>query len=193
MGCTIHAAGWRSSPGILQSGVELAASFRARRNAAITWAGLVTAAEMLLHASCIALAEAGVLLMAPPGGGKSDLALRLLGRGAALVADDQVMLAVADGALHAGPPAALAGRMEVRGLGLLEGLPWRAARLVLAVELVGREAVPRLPEPAGFEALGCRLPLLRLDGRAASAPDVIAWALAALEGRCGMTAGAFAA
>jgi HPr kinase/phosphorylase len=148
---------------------------------------------MLLHASCVALADAGLLLLAPPGGGKSDLALRLIGRGGMLVADDQVEVTAAAGALHARPPAALAGRLEVRGLGLLQGLPWRAARLALAVELVAREQVPRLPEPRRWEALGLALPLLRLDGRAAAAPDILAWALAALEGRCGMAAGAFAA
>lgn len=148
---------------------------------------------MLLHASCVALAEAGVLLMALPGGGKSDFALRLMGRGAVLVADDQVELAAVQGALHARPPAALAGRIEVRGLGLLAGLPWRPARLALAAELVAREQVPRLPEPLRWEALGLALPLLRLDATAAVAPDLLAWALAALEGRCAMTAGAFAA
>ncbi|MCU0889041.1 MAG: hypothetical protein MUC64_13700 [Rubritepida sp.] len=148
---------------------------------------------MLLHGSCVAMAEAGVLLLAPPGGGKSDLALRLLGRGALLVADDQVELAIEAGALLARPPATLAGRLEVRGLGLLDALPWQVAPLALVVELVPREAVPRLPAPARWEALGIGLPLLRLDGRAPSAPDVVCAALDALAGRCGMTAGAFAA
>jgi len=45
---------------------------------------------MLVHGSCVAWAQGGILLLGPPGGGKSDLALRLLGRGAVLVADDQV-------------------------------------------------------------------------------------------------------
>ena len=148
---------------------------------------------MLLHGSCVALDGAGILLLAPPGGGKSDLALRLLGQGALLVADDQVEMSMHGAALMAAPPAALEGRLEVRGLGLLEGLPWVRARLVLAVELVAREAMPRLPEPANWVALGQAIPLLRLDGRAPSAPEVLKRALDVLAGRLRLTAGAFAA
>lgn len=148
---------------------------------------------MLLHGSCVALDGDGILLLAPPGGGKSDLALRLLGQGALLVADDQVEMSMHGAALMAAPPPALAGRLEVRGLGLLEGLPWVRARLALAVELVAREAVPRLPEPASWTALGQAVPLLRLDGWAASAPEVLKRALDVLAGRLRLTAGAFAA
>jgi HPr kinase/phosphorylase len=148
---------------------------------------------MLLHGSCVARGEAGILLLAPPGGGKSDLALRLLGQGALLVADDQVEVLMDGAALMAAPPAALAGRLEVRGLGLLEGLPWSRARLALAVELVPREAVARLPEPASWSALGVSIPLLRLDARAPSAPDLLARALDILAGRLRLSAGAFAA
>ena len=148
---------------------------------------------MLLHGSCVALADAGLLLLAPPGGGKSDLALRLIGRGAALVTDDQVALTRDGDSLRAAPPAALAGRMEVRGLGLLAGLPWREASLALVVELVPPSDVPRLPRPAGWSALGIELPLIRIDGRATSAPDVLIQAVAVLDGRLSLDAGAFAA
>jgi HPr kinase/phosphorylase len=148
---------------------------------------------MLLHGSCVALSETGILLLAPPGGGKSDLALRLIGRGARLVADDQVRLSSQDRELHAEPPEALAGRLEVRGLGLLAGLPWAAARLGLVVELMPPDAIPRLPEPARWEALGVGLPRMMLDGRQPSAPDVLLAAVEALEGRWRLTSGAFAA
>jgi len=148
---------------------------------------------MLLHGSCVAWAGTGILLLGPPGGGKSDLALRLLGRGAVLVADDQVEVSMEGAAMMAAPPASLAGRLEVRGLGLLEGLPWQRAALAVAVQLVVRTDVPRLPEPARWPLLGHSLPLLRLDGRAPSAPDVLARALDVLAGRAGMTAGAFTA
>ncbi len=147
---------------------------------------------MLLHGNCAALAGEGVLLLAPPGGGKSDLLLRLLGQGWDLVADDQVMLEADQGMLRASPPAALAGRMEVRGLGLLSGLAWRTAILRLAVRLCPPAEIPRLPAPESWSALGLAVPLLRLDGAAPSAPERLRRALDVLAGRLGMSAGAFA-
>lgn len=148
---------------------------------------------MLLHGSCAALAGEGVLLLAPPGGGKSELLLRLIGQGWILVADDQVMLEADQGQLRASPPATLAGRMEVFGLGLLERLPWQAAPLRLVAHLVPQAEVPRLPEPATWTALGIALPALGLNGAAASAPEILRRALDVLAGRAAMTAGAFTA
>ena len=63
---------------------------------------------MQIHASCAARDGAGVLLLGPPGSGKSDLVLRLLDRGFTLVADDRVV--IEDG--HASAPAALAGLLQ---------------------------------------------------------------------------------
>lgn len=148
---------------------------------------------MLLHGNCAALAGEGVLILAPPGGGKSDLMLRLLGQGWDLVADDQVMLEADQGRLRASPPPALAGRMEVRGLGLLSGLGWGAAVLRLVVRLVPQSEIPRLPAPEAWSALGLSLPVMRLDGAAPSAPDRLRRALDVLGGRLSMTSGAFAA
>lgn len=148
---------------------------------------------MLLHASCAALDGEAVLILAPPGGGKSDLLLRLMGRGWDLVADDQLVLKPVDGRLEASPPPELAGRMEVFGLGLLEGLRWRAAPLRLAARLVAREQVARLPAPQQWEAQGIALPLLEMNGAAPSAPEVLACALGALMRKHTLTCGAFAA
>ncbi len=68
-----------------------------------------------LHASCASRAGAGVLLLGAPGAGKSELVLRLLARGFVLVADDQVVIEAG----AARPPPALAGLLEVRGLGIV--------------------------------------------------------------------------
>ena len=105
---------------------------------------------MQLHASCAARDVHGVLLLGPPGSGKSDLLLRLLDRGFALVADDRVE--VEDGVARA--PAALAGLVEVRGLGILS-LPCQAeARLALAVT---RGPGERLPPPRRLQLGPTRL------------------------------------
>ncbi|MFC3228042.1 HPr kinase/phosphorylase [Marinibaculum pumilum] len=134
-------------------------------------------ASAILHATCIAIGEAGVLLRGPSGSGKSDLALRLIDAGAALVADDMVALAATDGRLRAAPPPPLAGLLEVRGIGPLR-LPHRDADLCLAVDLVPAAEIERVPLPAELALLGCRLPLLRIDPEAASAPARLRLAVA---------------
>ena len=95
-----------------------------------------------------------MLLLGPPGAGKSDLLLRLIDRGFALVADDRVDLA--DGVASA--PASLAGLLEVRGLGLFRLPHVASAPVALAVELRVGE---RLPRPAIHPASG--LPLVQID------------------------------
>jgi HPr kinase/phosphorylase len=138
-----------------------------------------------VHGSCACRNGDAVLVTGPPGSGKSDLILRLISRGFELVADDQVD--VTNGVASA--PIALAGLLEVRGLGILR-LPYAGqARLALVVGLGG--PVERLPVPATHPGLG--VPLVRLDGLAASAPDVVMLALDCALGRISQVAGAFAA
>jgi len=142
-------------------------------------------ARRQVHGSCVSRDGDGVLLIGPPGSGKSDLALRLLGRGFSLVADDRVD--IEDGV--AAPPGALAGLLEVRGLGIVR-LPYAAtARLALVAEL--GSAAERLPAPGRHAGLG--LPLIRLDPAAASAAERVALALDCALGRVSQVAGAFAA
>ena len=134
------------------------------------------------------------MFLGPPGAGKSELVLRLLGRGWVLVADDQVQLSAdGEGALLATPPESLRGMLEVRGLGLFRDMPVAApARLRLAVDLLPAGAtLPRLPEPARFAAEGRAIPRVVLPGHDAATPDKVALALDAACGRAHCVAGAF--
>jgi HPr kinase/phosphorylase len=140
------------------------------------------AVQRTVHASAAARDGAGVLLLGPAGAGKSDLLLRLLDHGFALVADDQVVI---DGRLASAPPA-LAGLLEVRGLGIVR-LPHVTAELALAVRLSPGD---RLPEPATLAEFG--LPLINIDPRRPSAPLRVALALDCLQGRAALQVGAFA-
>jgi serine kinase of HPr protein (carbohydrate metabolism regulator) len=133
------------------------------------------------------------LLIGVPGAGKSDLLLRLMQRGWQLVADDQVALSTRDGAVMADAPAELAGMLEVRGVGIFQGLPHAPAALRLVVLLVGREDVPRLPEPRVFTILGQDLPLLALHAFDGSAAAKIELALGVAEARYALHAGALTA
>ena len=118
-------------------------------------------------------------LFGPPGAGKSDLALRLIGAGWRLAADDYAHLFAASGSLYARAPRTIAGKIEVRGVGVAPACALDLARVVLAVEL-GPEPVERLPEPAIRRVEGVDLPLLRLDPREASAGEKVAAAIARL-------------
>lgn len=86
-----------------------------------------------------------MLLRGPSGSGKSDLALRLIDHGAVLVADDQVELRRQGGGVIARPPAAIAGLIEVRGIGIvvLDHLP--ETKLAAIVDLAASDAIERLP------------------------------------------------
>lgn len=140
----------------------------------------------LMHGSCAARDGAAVLVLGPPGSGKSDLVLRLLGRGFTLVADDQVRVSP-DGLASA--PDALAGLLETRGLGITRFPFLPAAPLRLVVDLTG--PADRLPEPVVHPVLG--LPVIRLDAGSVSAVDRVILALDCALGRTSQVAGAFAA
>jgi HPr kinase/phosphorylase len=139
---------------------------------------------MQVHASCAARDGAGVLLLGPPGAGKSDMVLRLLDHGFVLVADDRVD--IANGSAR--PAAGLAGLLEVRGLGILRVPYLPEARLRLAVTLGSTPG--RLPEPARHACPD--LPLLSVDPVRASAARVVSLALDCALGRIAQLAGAFA-
>lgn len=119
------------------------------------------------------------LITGPAGAGKSDLTLRLIGRGWRLVADDYAHVIASAGALYAIAPETIAGRMEARGVGIVSACARGLTRLSLVVELVDG-AVERLPEPETRTVEGVALPLVRLNGFEASAVEKVAAALARL-------------
>ena len=136
----------------------------------------------LIHATCIARAEPGgaargVLLRGASGAGKSDLALRLIEQGWQLVADDQCVLRLEAGRLIAAPPAELSGKIEARGLGIVELGHLAEARVALVVDLLPGEEVERLPEAETCKLMGVELPLLALNAFEASTPAKIRLAL----------------
>jgi HPr kinase/phosphorylase len=131
----------------------------------------------LAYGTCVALGNIAALLEGQAGSGKSDLALRfVLGTPgalhAALVSDDQVLIERSGSHLIARPPAAIAGKIEVRGVGIVE-LPYLAeAELRLVIRLGDHGSVERLPE-WGAETVqfcGITLPVLRLAPFEAAAP-----------------------
>jgi RNase adaptor protein for sRNA GlmZ degradation len=146
-----------------------------------------SAPPQLVHASAVMIDGAGlglpgvggcaVLLRGPSGAGKSDLALRLIDRGAVLISDDQTRLEARDGRLLAAPPDTLAGKLEVRGLGIVE-LPYRAdVPVALVADLRAAGEIDRLPEAEDERLAGVTLRRIDLDPAQVSAPEKLRLAL----------------
>ena len=133
-----------------------------------------------LHGTLIANGRAGVLLRGPPGSGKSDLALRLLHLGPhwQLVSDDQVAVSRRGQGVFGQAPATIAGKLEVRGIGIVDVPVQAEAELRLVVDLVPRKDVPRMPElTKNVELLGIAIPVARIHSFEASSPLKVAMLL----------------
>jgi HPr kinase/phosphorylase len=139
-------------------------------------------AEVNIHASCVVIGKAGVLLLGKSGSGKSDLALRLIDQGAVLVADDRTLVWVEKGALHARAPSTIKGLLEIRGLGIVTMKVRTKAKIALVVRL-GKEGA-RLPAPRFWRPPAqlnprVQIPEILLYARFASTPAKIRAAMAA--------------
>ena len=143
--------------------------------------------QIFLHGTCVSVGGKGVLILGEPGGGKSTLALQLIdepGYGISdvllrteLVADDQVIVTRDQDRLMASAPAALRGKLEIRGLGIVTLVTPPLVPLALVVRLQDHSAIERLPHPDTFDILGLTRPLVEIDGKMPSAPTRLRAAL----------------
>ena len=133
-------------------------------------------APELVHGTAIALAGRAALIRGASGAGKSDLALRLIDRGAMLVSDDYTIVRRVDGRLVATAPANIAGKIEVRGVGLVDLPHAQDVPVGLVIDL-DRE-VERLPEAGEPRMMaGVAVPVIGLAALEASAPIKVEAAL----------------
>ncbi len=123
----------------------------------------------MAHANALLIGERGVLLRGVSGSGKSALSCRLLegmrlrGDFARLIGDDRVALTNCNGRLIARPHPAIAGAIELRGLGLAPA-PFEPAgviRVVVDLAAPGGERPPRYPLPNADLTQICGLSLPR--------------------------------
>ncbi|WDR06909.1 hypothetical protein PSQ90_05525 [Devosia rhodophyticola] len=123
-----------------------------------------------VHGTGLMLGQTGILVRGPSGSGKSVLALALLerwemmGKLALLISDDQVLLNAGHGHLQMQAPASIAGKMELRGRGIVSRPMLESAPLHLVIDLV--ETLERMPPEEAFavELLGvgvARAPVAR--------------------------------
>lgn len=121
-----------------------------------------------LHASCVARDGRAILIAGRSGTGKSDLALRLIDRGARLVSDDYTLVRRAGGRLLASAPPTISGKIEVRGIGIVEFEPVSDAPVCLLVDLDAE--TERLPERHVRVIAGIEVPAIALRAHEDSAP-----------------------
>ena len=128
------------------------------------------------HASTVAVDGRAVLISGPSGSGKSDLALRLLDRGFTLVSDDQTIVRRDGDRLVASAPPTIKGKLEIRGVGIVEMETVTDVPVALYVELTSE--IVRLPDDRRERpVLGVNLPLISVDAQTASAASKVALAL----------------
>jgi serine kinase of HPr protein (carbohydrate metabolism regulator) len=126
---------------------------------------------MNIHATAIAIEGMGLLIEGASGSGKTSLALAAIeklqgnNRFAALVADDQCLLEVANGRLITTCPPSLLGRAEMRGHGIVKQKSLDAVIIDAVIHLVDQTGLERMPKPETTHLNGIELPVYQLPAR----------------------------
>lgn len=128
-----------------------------------------------VHASCVAINGSAVLLSGRSASGKSDLALRLIDRGARLVSDDYTVVSRSGTQAIASAPEVIRGKIEVRGVGIVTLAEAGAMPVRLIVIL--DEPPTRLPESQIRQIASVDIPVVALEPFEASAPIKVEMAL----------------
>jgi len=129
-----------------------------------------------VHASSVAIGDRAILITGASGSGKSDLSLRPIDRGFTLISDDQTLVRRDGDRLIASAPPSIKGKLEIRGIGILEMEAGSDVPVALLVELTSD--IQRLPDDSRERPiLGVNLPLVTIDAMTASAAAKVALAL----------------
>lgn len=136
----------------------------------------MSADATLVHATAVALGGHGILLTGKSGSGKSDLALRLIDRGARLISDDMVVVTTTQGGLRLSAPANIEGKIEIRGVGIVDLAEHSTGPLRLIVDL--ESAPERLPRDLlTQEFCNFAVPVVHIEAFKASAALKVEYAL----------------
>ena len=121
-----------------------------------------------IHGTAISIAGEGVLIIGVSGSGKSDLALRLIDRGAILISDDRVLVQIVDGEPFLRTAPNIENLIEMRGIGIVTMLSVTGIKLRLVIDLAAE--VPRFVDTfAAYDVEGFVVPCVALAAFEASA------------------------
>ena len=135
----------------------------------------MSAPHEMIGVTAVSIGGRAILFEGAPGSGKSSLALSLIDRGAVLIGDDGVTVADAGGQLVLSPPPNITGKLEIRGVGIVE---IDAASAPLALILALDPDAPRYPEPIETRTIrGCRVPVMPFRAGDAAQALRAEWAL----------------
>lgn len=113
----------------------------------------------MFHATTVSIDGRGVFIIGASGAGKSALALEMMAMGALLVADDRTHVERRDTVLRASVPATIRGKIEARGIGILEVTDAGPTDLTVVIDL-GKTPIDRLPQRQYHKVLGVDLDCL---------------------------------
>lgn len=144
---------------------------------------MMAAQDPTIHASAVLIGAKAALIRGPSGSGKSRLVWDLVTAAAQgalpfarLVADDRALVESCSGRLLVHPAPALAGMIEVHGLGIrrVEFEPVAVVGLIVDLAAEGAARHPK-PNTAGAQIAGMTLPRLAVAAGMAPLPLVLAY------------------
>ncbi len=129
-----------------------------------------------IHGTAVAIGDDAVLIMGASGSGKSDLALRLIDRGAKLIADDYIAIKGDGNSPILVQTEHHIDAIEIRGLGIIEMKCVNNIALKLIIQL--SDNYERMPAPLPLISIGpYNIPSLKIAALEASTPIKIEQAL----------------
>ncbi|WP_164114350.1 serine kinase [Sphingorhabdus sp. Alg239-R122] len=138
----------------------------------------MTDREIIYPACSVCVEGSAILVAGISGSGKSELCLHLVDRGAILISDDQTLLKNDAGKLYAYPAPNIAGRIEVRNLGIMK-TPY-ASKVPVGLIIVLEKEAPRFINAPGQEIIGdIKIPRIKMDAHGSALSIKAEWALRA--------------
>ena len=129
---------------------------------------------MQIYANSVNINGFGILIRGVSGCGKSDLSLRLIHMGSGLISDDQtIAIKNNNDIIILNAPETIAGKIEIRGFGILNIAYDKDIALRLIVDLLPVDQIERMPMQNYDIILGVKIPVLQLNSFEISAVEKI--------------------